>query len=327
MSILLISIFLTLFLSSPSPAQAQIPLLHQLAAAYQPSRSTKSLPPQNTIPTNTPPLANTTPAPSDLPATTPTAEGQILGTTNQNSPTAAGTPLESAGRASEPTPLPKNIGGNGKIITVALLGDSMIDTIDSQIMKKSLQKYYPQHQFNILNYGLGASHIEYGLYRLKNDYSYQDKHYPSLISQKPDIIVIESFAYNNFGNNQAGIDRQWLALGAITTEIKQNLPDTKIILAATIAPHSVTFANGSHFDFTALEKIEKTTTIKLYLQNLVNFATSQNFTLANAYTPSLINNQANSSLISLSDHLHPSPLGAEFFSDTISSTIFQHKIL
>jgi len=309
-------LFFLLIFFFPTPTQAQIPLLHQLTAAYQPTfRPAKSPPPQNIHPATAGaiPTPTATPTPSDLPDTTPPTTGQILGITNQNT--------------TSPTPTPQNIGGGGKIITVALLGDSMIDTIDNQVLEKSLLKYYPQHKFNILNCGLGASHIEYGLFRLKNDYQHDQQFYPSLLSQKPDIIVIESFAYNNFGNSQAGINRQWLALGAITTEIKQNLPDTKIIMAATIAPHSVTFANGSHFDFTALEKIEKTTTIKLYLQNLINFATSQNFTLANAYTPSLINNQANSSLISLSDHLHPSPLGAEFFSDTIASTIFQNKIL
>ena len=288
--VLLLPIFV--FLIFPSPIKAQIPLFHQLIAAYQP---------QKTIPT---------PRPSP----------QILGIA-----TTISVPILAD---SKTDPLkPQNVGGDGPIITIAFLGDSMIQTLDSQIIEKSLTKYYPGHKFNILNYGLGGSDIEYGLFRLKNNYQHQGTDIPSLLSQKPDIIVIESFAYNNFGNTQSGIDRQWLALGAITTDIKNTLPNSKILLTATIAPHSVVFGNGSQFSFTSLEKIEKTNTIKLYLQNLVNFATSQNFPLANAFTRSLINNQGNLNFISTTDHIHPSSQGATFFADTIALAIARHLLI
>lgn len=309
---LFLLLFLFLFTTKPAHAHpattGTVPLLHQLVAAYQPtSHPSTSSPPQNTIPAVGTPL---NPAAAGEASEPP----QVLGlTTNQKTPS--------------PTPPPKNIGGEGQIITIALLGDSMIDTIPDQTLLKSLQKYYPNHKFNIINYGLGASNIEYGLYRLRNGYQHADQFYPSLLSQKPDIIVIESFAYNNFGNNQSGIDRQWLALGAITTEIKQTLPGTAIILAAAIAPNSITFGNESSNSFSSLEKIEKTNTIRLYLQNIINFATSQNFPLANAYIPSLSNNQGRQQFINTTDHIHPSDQGAELFCDTIASTLFKHKLL
>lgn len=281
MSIIFV-VILTLFLLFPYSTSAQIPLFHQLIAAYQPQKHLVSVNPQ------------------------------ILGTSTITNNPSGVTPLAAPPLQSYPT----EIGGDGPIITIAFLGDSMIQTLDSQIIAKSLNKYYPNHKFNILNYGLGGSDIEYGLFRL-----------PSLLSQKPDIVVIESFAYNNFGNTQSGIDRQWLALGAITTDIKNTLPNSKILLTATIAPHSVVFGNGSHFSFTSLEKIEKTNTIKLYLQNLVNFATSQNFPLANAFTHSLINNQGNLNFISTTDHIHPSSQGATFFADTIALAITRHLLI
>jgi len=268
------------FFLSPSPAKAQIPLFFQLQVAYQP-RKIKSKPqfsPQVLGLATTDPVSFSTPTPASLP--------------------------------------PQNVGGEGQVITIALLGDSMIETIPSGTLEKSLNLYYPYYKFNVLNYGRGASNIEQGLSFL-----------PSLLSQKPNLIAVESFAYNNFGNNQSGIDRQWLALGAITTQIKKNLPDSKIILAATLAPNSIIFGNGSPYTFTSLEKIEKTSTIKLYLKNIINFATSQNFPLADTFTPSLKNDQGDPQFINSDDNIHPSDQGAQFFCDTLASTIFQNKLI
>jgi len=207
----------------------------------------------------------------------------------------------------------------------------MIDTLGTgaPALQNALARYYPGRKFRIFNYGVGASHIEYALYRLTQDYDYDGQHYPSLISRKPDIIIIESFAYNNFGNTQEGIDRQWLNLGAITTTIREKLPNTKIILAAVPAPNSQNFASGAPgINLNVLDQQEKTKTIKIYLQNLVNFATSQKYPLANAYTPSLTaQDEGLPDLISETDHLHLSDLGLQFLSDTIASTLHDKKII
>ncbi len=217
-----------------------------------------------------------------------------------------------------------------KLVTIAVIGDSMIDTLGSDIpqLSTSLKQYFPSHQFKILNYGVGSSDIEYGTYRLVHDYKYKDVSVPSLVSQHPDIVVVESFAYNNYGNSESGINRHWLAMGALTDVLKKELPDSKIILAATIAPNSVTFANGiTDLHLSSIDKIEKVNTIKLYLQNTVNFAKSEGFFLADAYHSSLFNNEGFSDYINSTDHLHPSTLGGQFFSDTIADTIFRNKLI
>jgi len=222
------------------------------------------------------------------------------------------------------------IGGFTKPITIAVLGDSMIDTLKPNIPQLviALKKHYPDQFFNILNYGYGASNIEFGLFRLTNNHQYLGKNIPSLISQNPDLIIIESFAYNNFGNSQQGIDRHWLSLGAITSMIKKELPGAHILLATTIAPNSIIFGNGiDGINWSGLEKIEKANTVKLYLQNTINFATSQNFPLANAYTPSLINNEGNPYFISKSDSLHPSDIGTQFFCDVVTKSILDNKLI
>jgi len=297
---LIILLVVLFYLSHSVLAYAQVPLYYQLLQAYHPSTVSY--------------LISTTPS-------SPT----VLGTSTTSSPLPAPTPSLSI----TPTPLP-NVGGENPIVTIAVLGDSMIDTLGPGLPKllSSLKLYYPNRQFQILNYGFGSSNLEHGLYRLTNDHNYLGQPIPSLLSQKPDIIIIESFAYNNFGNSQSGIDRQWLTLGAITTTIKDKLPQSKIIMAATIAPNSVIFGNGiANTHFTAMEKMEKTNTIKLYLQNLVNFATSQGFPLADAYHLSLDGSEGQKDLINSTDNLHPSDSGNQFFCDTIAKAIFDNKII
>lgn len=263
-----------------------IPLHYQLVSAYQPI----SLRPPTSI-------------------VVPTPTGTVLGiaTTTVSSPPQANTVVN------EP------IGGEGKMITIAVFGDSMIETFgqDMPVLKKTLQKSFPNKAFNLLNFGQSATTIDNASSKI-----------PDIIALKPDIIIIESFAYNNFGNTQSGFDRQWQHLSNITSQIKSALPHTKIILSATVAPNSITFANGiPGLHLSSLDKIERTKTIKLYLQNIVNFATSQNYLLANVYKQSLVRNDGNPQLISSADNLHLSERGKEFFSSIVADTISQNKLI
>lgn len=243
----------------------------------------------------------------------------------------------------EPTPIPQPqvlgiktlvpsyippIGGEGKVINLVLLGDSMIDTLNKDICQNSFRKYFPTIKFNFLDYGYGSTNIESAIKRLTETTTYLGYENPSILSQNPEIILIESFAYNNFGNSQTGIDRQSQALTTLTDIIKKKSPDTKIILASTIAPNSILFGNGiKNMYFPALEKVEKTTTIKLYLQNLINFAGKNNFPLADAFHPSLFGQNGSELLISSTDHLHPSSLGSELFCDTVAKTILDNQLI
>ena len=299
----LIILFISLvLLTSPVSAQAQIPLSHLLLQSYKPTSKYKVNKKLTKIISN------------------------VLGLSTSNITNLTQSITNPTNDLSQDIP---PIGGQGKTITIALLGDSMIDTLgDLTFLKNSLKQVFPNKVFNIINYGLGASNIEYGLFRLSNQYDYQGQVHPSLLSQKPDILVIESFAYNNFGNTQSGIDKHWLTLGAITTKIKRDLPQTKIILAVTIAPNSVIFANGAPgTNFSAIEKIQKTNTISLYLKNTINFATSQNFILADAYNPSLKNDDGNPIFINRNDGIHPNNLGAQFFGDILTQTIEKYKLV
>ncbi|MBU1118028.1 SGNH/GDSL hydrolase family protein [Patescibacteria group bacterium] len=269
-----------------------IPLYYQLLEAYHPQSYNYSSPKINVI------------------ETLPSPKPQVLGISNSTSLT---------------TP---SIGGEGKIINLVLIGDSMIDTLSQNICQQSLQKYYPTVKFNLLKYGYGSTNIESASKRLNETTTYLGKENPSVFSQNPDIIVIESFAYNNFGNSQKGIDRQSQSLTKITDLIKTESPKTKIILASTIAPNSVSFANGAKdIYYSSLEKIEKTATIKLYLQNIINFASKNNLPLSDAFHPSLFGQNGLEELINSTDNIHPSNLGTELFCDILAKSILDNQLI
>lgn len=213
--------------------------------------------------------------------------------------------------------------------TIALLGDSMIDTLGHDLphLRNLLTSSYPDYTFNLLNYGQGGTDLDSGLFRLTNSTNYLGTDYPALLSQKVDILVVESFAYNHWSGQFFDLDRQWLTIAKIIDTVKMNSPATKIILAATIAPNTKTFGDGK-LNWPKQLKWDGATITKGYLQNIVNFATSEHYPLADAYHPSMsANGDGDEKYINQGDHIHPSNEGALFFSQKILETIRQNNLI
>jgi hypothetical protein len=208
-----------------------------------------------------------------------------------------------------------------KEYVVALLGDSMIDTAGPSYSALSLNlaSYFPQTRFTILNYGLGARDLEYGLSRLTNDYNYLGKDIPALLSQNPDVIIVESFAYNHWSSSKSDLDKQWITLGMIVSTIRER-SGAKLAFLATIAPNSSVYAKGiKDISWTDEQRRQQAEEVRMYLNNFVNFATSQNIPLINAYGQSLgQDGEGKLEYINSGDNLHPSEKGHELVADLIS---------
>lgn len=255
------------------------------------------------------------------------------------SPAVLGASSESATPASLPTPTPTISADNlqrynlvspknGKA-TIAVLGDSMVDTLQTELpqLKILLAQAYPNYEFKLYNFGVGGENIESGLSRLTSEYDYIGTHHPSVLEVHPDILVIESFAYNPWSNSQSDLDRQWHDLSQMLDTVKSNSPQTKIILAATIAPNSDIFGDGV-LNWSPEDKKNKTQIIKSYLQNLVNFSSSTRLPLADAYHDSLKSDgEGDERYISSSDHLHPSGLGGYLFFQKVVQAIEKNKLI
>lgn len=261
------------------------------------------------------------PIPDNTPITTPApvkptvSFGQItsvLGVTTEITPTP------------QPSPTPVLMQTNKKSYTIAFLGDSMIDTMGAGLpaVQTDLKKIYASTNFTLLNYGVGATNIDYGIQRITENYTYLGKQIPSLASTHPDIVVLESFAYNPFPVAN-GIDRHWLALARAVDTINATIPGAKIIIAATIAPNSTVFGDGAAgLSFSPQDKIDRTTVIKQYLDSTVKFAASQHLPLADVYHASLNGNgDGILTYINGGDHIHYSDAGRALFAKILANTL------
>jgi len=240
----------------------------------------------------------------------------VLGTTSNQNPT--------------PSPItPRNT--RQKTMTIAIIGDSMVDTLgpDFAELKVLLAKTYPKTTFTILNYGVGGTNIDYGINRLTNEYEYLGVRHPSLVSGKPDLTIVESFGYNPYSYDTGAIDAHWMAMAKIVDILKANAPNSKIAIAATIAPNALVFGDGAAgIAFSPLDKWRRVSVIKQYLESTVRFAQSQHIPLIDAYHPSL-KSDGNGDIryINAGDHIHYSPIGREFMAGIMMDTILKEKLL
>jgi hypothetical protein len=245
-----------------------------------------------------------------------------------------------------PSPLPQSILPNPTLpsqqstnirlakkstITVALLGDSMTDTLGPEALplKETLKKVYPATTFIIKNFGVGGENIDSAINRITEPYTYLGVDHPSLSSVKPDLVVIESCGYNPYSFDEGAIDKHWLALAHAVNLIKGNVPDAKIIIGATIAPNASVFGDGAAgLSFSPQAKQEKITVIKKYLENTIRFAKGENLPLADAYSGSLMKDgNGNLKYINSGDHIHYSDAGRTFFSQKIANTIIENRLI
>ncbi len=214
---------------------------------------------------------------------------------------------------------------------IAAIGDSMTDTLGPDLggLAGKLNRAYPGVSFSLLNYGVGATNIDHGITRITNDYDYMGRHVPSLVSQRPDVIVIESFGYNPYPFDEGAMDKYWLALSRAVDTIRSNLPEARIVIAATIAPNWDAFGDGAPgVSFSDQAKREHVTVVKRYLENTVRFAQSQGLPLADAYHPSLqADGNGKLQYINGGDHIHYSDSGRDLFGRTVTQSIVANKLL
>ena len=250
----------------------------------------------------------------------PQPEGEVLGAATDVS-------AEALAKVEEPAP-PST---RKKSYTIAVLGDSMVDTLGPDVphLKDKLRAMYPTTEFSIRNYGVGGTNIDYGLERITNGYTYLGESKPSLVSQNPDIVVVESFGYNPYSFDEGALDKHWLAMAKIVDALKANLPGVKLVIAATIAPDAATFGDGAPgLSFGAEDKWEHVDVIKKYLDNAVKFAASQKLPLADAFYPSLDGNGNGKEVyINQGDHIHYSDAGRALFAKKVTEAIVSNRLL
>ncbi len=228
-----------------------------------------------------------------------------------------------------PTPTPTPTRTRKSEYSIAILGDSMVDTLGPEVqeLKSKLLSRFPVTSFTILNYGVGGTNIDYGLKRLTSDYTYLDKSIPALVSKHPDIVIVESFGYNPYSYNEGALETHWLSLAHIVDTLHDRLPDANIVIAATIAPNAKVFGDGA-LNLTQADKWQRTDIIKKYLESTVAFAKSQKLPVADAFHASLdANGNGKISYINGGDHIHYSDAGRQLFAEKVAEAILANRLL
>jgi lysophospholipase L1-like esterase len=200
-----------------------------------------------------------------------------------------------------------------------MLGDSMTDQLGDKFdyILPVLTKKYPQTDFLLFNYGIGATDVVSGLNRLTVKTTRHEKELIPLLTLKPDIIILESFAYNHWTGSEKDLDQYRNTLQAIIDKIREEKID--LIGLRTIAPNSNVITDGiPNIQLTKEEKKEKSALIKKYLELFEQIVKKNNLPLVDTYTKSLdITGNGKLLYISKTDHLHPSADGLKLISEGI----------
>ena len=244
---------------------------------------------------------------------------KILGKNTQQAESSPKTQLSQSSSpkpTSSPSPAPKL---SKSTYTIALFGDSMIDTMGENLdyLDKALKAKYPQTNFQLYNYGIGSQNIEEGLSRFENNFSYQNRNYPPIGQIKPDVIILGSFSYNVFPEHDK--TRHYQKLSELVTRAKQITPN--VYLLVEIAPLKTDFGKGeggvnwpkdisyNH----ALKIIEQ-------LENAISLASQVG--IIDAYKLSRNDGRfGNPVYVSGHDGIHPSTEGHVLMANLISRTI------
>ena len=240
----------------------------------------------------------------------------VLGeSTNDTPPTPTPTDIILTSTPS-PTPSPTTQPLNKKKYSIAVYGDSMVDTMGERLeyLEHALTKKYPNVEFALYNFGMGSQHVETGLSRISDKFDYQDRHYAPLPEVKPDIIIVGSFAYNPFSPHER--DRHWLGLTHLVQTMQKITPH--IYMLAEIAPLSSDFGKGPNgVNWETSTSVEHAKKIVELLENTVGLSRTLNVPLINVYTES----QGKKEYVNPSDGIHPSVAGHEFTAEQIVKTM------
>lgn len=199
-----------------------------------------------------------------------------------------------------------------KNLKIALLGDSMIQTMGKlKPLKDFLEESSPDLLVEIINLGMGATTIEDGLKRL-----------PEVIDKKPNIVVVESFAYNHLSKDGVGLLRHREVLGQIVSGLQAN-GISKVVILVTIAPLELYAYDASESaGWSVSFRKEEANWIKRYLENTTVFANSQGLPLVDTYHKTLgVNGYGDAFYVNPTDDIHPNENGQALVSRLIAEKI------
>lgn len=201
--------------------------------------------------------------------------------------------------------------------SVAIFGDSMVDTMGEKLeyLQEILLKKYPKTKFDLYNYGIGGQNVEQGLARFESSFVNRERNFPPIPALAPDVLIIGSFAYNPFPIHDR--NKHYSLLRELIAKAKDASSNTYLL--AEIAPLKVGFGKGKNGvnmeDTVALEHANH---IIEQLDDVINLSNAENIPLINVYYESRNEGSyGNPYFVNIDDGIHPSVAGHYFTAESI----------
>jgi len=213
--------------------------------------------------------------------------------------------------------------------TVALLGDSMTDCWGDAIeLRDELARLRPPFEWNIENHGLGGTRLGYGLWRISNDYDKNNIRCACLSFGDPDLVLLESFAYNNRADGEKWVD-EYLGVMRGVVETLRRTTRAKILLWNTIAPDREHFIEPVlAFHATSFERRrEMADEVTLYQDALRGLAQNEGWAFADVATETHRRNEPLALWINQSDGIHPSRAGYKLCAQVLGEALERENLL
>jgi lysophospholipase L1-like esterase len=220
-------------------------------------------------------------------------------------------------------------------IRIVATGDSMTDTAGEgcPALANELGKSFPDKEFEIINQGVGGTRVGYGLWRLENEYEFRDRKNPPLISLEPDIVLLESFSYNNGSDGLLGDGlAHFREMHFKIVEKLRAKTKAQIVFVVTIAPEKERFLESVPNFINTPVSIRKWMAEDrvAYLEEAIKIAHDLELPLADVYHASLEaaeNGESLSKFINPVDWIHPGEEGHKLAAKVIVETFKKHKLI
>ena len=220
-----------------------------------------------------------------------------------------------------PIPTPTPIVLKKSSYSIAIFGDSMVDTMGEELeyLQKTFTDKYPRTKFNLYNYGIGGQNIEQGLARFESSFVNRERQYPPIPALLPDVLIIGSFAYNPFSTHDR--NKHYTLLKELIGKAKN--ASSNVYLLAEIAPLKTGFGKGKNgVNMTEEAALEHANHIIEQLDDVINLSNAENIPLINAYYESRVDGSfGDPYFVNKDDGIHPSEAGNYFTAELITARI------
>lgn len=222
-----------------------------------------------------------------------------------------------------------------KKLKLACLGDSMTQFWgpDMPELKDALSRHYPDQVFELLNYGLSGTRSEYGIYRVTHDFPnpFKGGIQRCLSSASPDIVVVESFAYNHRLDGKLWIPNYQDVLRRLIQTIRDTTP-AKLLFLVTIPPDTEHFLDHvpTYKDVALGLRREWGHNSEMFLEAAVHFAKEEKLPLINVFERVKEQVAAGTPIrwfIDQNDHIHPSRYAYDLIAEEIALAIRHYNFV